>query len=72
MANTGVSHGEVKGICDSLEVSPSATSPGSHIFNEKSEPEAHHHTPKHKSGSKGHMTNAESGFGAARKKAVKM
>jgi hypothetical protein len=64
MANTGVSHGEVKSICDGLECSPSASSPGSSLYEGKmQEPEAHAHKPKHSAGAKGHMTNSESGFG---------
>ena len=64
MANTGVSHGEVKGICDKLECSPSATSPGSSLYGGGgTEPEASTHKPKHKAGAKGRVTNSESGFG---------
>jgi hypothetical protein len=64
MANTGVSHGEVKSICESLEVSPSKSQPTSHLYNGGgTEPEAKSHSPKHKSGAGGHLTNSESGFG---------
>ena len=72
MANTGVSHGEVKSICDGLECSPSATSPGSSLYEGKmDEPEAKHHSPKHSAGAKGHMTNKESNFGSGRNRAAK-
>jgi len=72
MANTGVSHGEAKSICDALEVSPSAHQPTSSIYSGgETEPEATHHSPKHKAGAKGHLTNAESDFGSGRKRAAK-
>jgi hypothetical protein len=65
-------HGAVKSICDGLEVSPSAHSPGSHLYGgSHDEPEAEHHAPKHKAGAKGHVTNAESGFGSGRRVAAK-
>jgi len=57
-------HGAVKSTCDSLEVSPSAHSPGSHLYGGGgTEPEAKTHSAKHKAGSKGRVTNAESSFG---------
>jgi hypothetical protein len=65
-------HGGVKAICDSLEVSPSAHSPGSNLYEGKmDEPEAKHHSPKHSAGAKGHVTNKESGFGSGRNRAAK-
>jgi hypothetical protein len=64
MANTGVSHSEVKSICNELEVSPSKTQPTSALYNGGgTEPEAKSHSAKHKSGAGGHLTNSESGFG---------
>ena len=59
MANTGVSHGEVKSIEDGLEISPSAKQASSAIYNSGSQPTAAKHSPKHKSGA----TGSESGFG---------
>ena len=72
MANTGVSHGEVKSIEDMLEVSPSCHQPTSNLYGgSMDEPEAKKHSPKHASGAKGHVTNMESGFGSGRKRAAK-
>ena len=62
MANTGVSHSEAKSIADKLEVSPSAKQASSAIYNSGSQPTAAKHSPKHKSGAGGTMTNKESGF----------
>lgn len=56
-------HGAVKAVEDSLECSPSATSPGSSLYNAGNQPQAAKHSPKHRSGAGGTMTNAESGFG---------
>jgi hypothetical protein len=64
MANTGVSHKEVKSICDGLEVSPSQDQPTSNIYSGSSDnPQAKAHSPKHKAGTTGTLTNSESGFG---------
>jgi hypothetical protein len=64
MPTSPMSHGEVKSVCESLEKSPSSNSPGSKLYEGKmQEPEAHSHKPKHAAGTKGKMTNSESGFG---------
>jgi hypothetical protein len=71
MANTNLTHGDVKSICENLECSPSSHSPGSSLYNPGAEPHAAKHSPKHKSGAKGHMTNTEKHFGASRRAAAK-
>lgn len=71
MANTGVSHGEVKSICDSLECSPSSHQESSKLYNPGEEPHAAKHSSKHRSGAGGTMTNKESGFGSGRNRAAK-
>jgi hypothetical protein len=62
MATGSLGHKEVKSIEDQLEHSPvqatSALYGGSH-----DNPKAVHHSPKHKSGAGGTLTNSESGFG---------
>jgi hypothetical protein len=64
MPTSPMSHGEVKSVCEGLEVSPSSNSPGSKLYEGKmQEPEAHAHKPKHSAGAKGHVTNSESAFG---------
>ena len=64
MANTGVSHSEAKSIEDGLEVSPSCKQPTSNLYSGSSDnPTAKAHGPKHAAGTKGHLTNSESGFG---------
>lgn len=63
MPTSPMSHSEVKAVEDMLEVSPSAHQPTSALYNSGSEPEAAHHSPKHKSGAGGTMTSSESGFG---------
>jgi hypothetical protein len=73
MANTNLTHGDVKNICENLECSPSSNSPGSSIYNpgEGEGPHAKKHAPKHSSGAKGHMTNTEKHFGTSRRTAAK-
>jgi hypothetical protein len=59
-----MSHSEVKSVEDMLEVSPSAHSPGSHLYSGSADnPTAKAHGPKHAAGAKGHLSNSESGFG---------
>lgn len=62
--------GEVKSICNSLEVSPSSHSPGSSIYNAGTEPHAAKHKPKHTA----HGADSgikEAGFGVSRRTAAK-
>lgn len=72
MANTNLTHGDVKSICNELECSPSANSPGSGIYNsgEGNGPHAKKHSPKHAahSASKG---ITEKSFGSSRRTAAK-
>jgi hypothetical protein len=64
MPTSPMSHSEVKSVEDMLEVSPSAHSPGSALYSGSADnPRAKAHGPKHASGTKGHLSNSESGFG---------
>jgi hypothetical protein len=63
MPTKPVTHSENKSVCDSLEVSPSAHQPTSSLYSGSSDnPQAKAHSPKHKSGAGGTLTNSESGF----------
>lgn len=67
MANTGVSHSEVKSICNDLECSPSQHQASSSIYSgSETNP-----TAKKKSGGKSAAEGSEKGFKAGRKMATK-
>jgi hypothetical protein len=64
MPTKPATHAETKSIENELEVSPSAHQGTSNLYNGSHDnPTAKHHSPKHKSGAGGTMTNSESGFG---------
>jgi len=67
MANTNVSHGEAKSICDGLEISPSQHQPTSPIYSRGAEPTASKKAGRKASADKG----AEKDFGTARNRAAK-
>lgn len=68
MANTAMSHADVKAIEDMLECSPSAHQPSSSIYSANAEPQAQKKTPKESSSADG---EAQKTMGQARKKASK-
>lgn len=73
MPTKPATHGEVHSICTHLEVSPSAHSPGSSIYNpgEGKGPHAKKHAPKHRSSAPGRLTGSEASMGSGRRTATK-
>lgn len=72
MPTKPATHAEVGSICDHLEVSPSAHSPGSDIYNsgEGKGPHAKKHSPKHTAHGADHGI-VEKSFGSPRRTATK-
>lgn len=69
MANTGMTHSDVKAVEDMLEVSPSCHQPSSSIYSANAEPQAQKKASK--SAAPSDSSGADKSMGQARKKASK-